>query len=76
MSPSSTTPLLLDADTEAPPSYRSVTPSDEQEEEIQQAPAFSQADIVWILTALWSAVFLGALDGKFIWRSISWAAYS
>lgn len=66
MSPTPSTPLLLDADTEAPPSYRSVTPSGEQEEESQSAPAFSQADIVWILAALWSAVFLGALDGKYL----------
>lgn len=32
--------------------------------------AFSQSDICWILAGLWSAVFLGALDGKLHGREL------
>ena len=54
---SETTPLLV------PP-----TSSGEPEEGSQQLggdykPEFDLKDIVWVVAAIWSAVFLGALDG-------------
>lgn len=57
-------PLLEDA----PPSYSSVDNLDddssiESEPELPPLNKFSRADTCWILAGLWSAVFLGALDG-------------
>ncbi len=70
--PSDTRPLL----DETPPSYSTITQRDcddvvslasDSACELVPAPAlnkFSRADTIWILAGLWSAVFLGALDGS------------
>ncbi|KAL0949623.1 hypothetical protein HGRIS_009668 [Hohenbuehelia grisea] len=61
------TRLLVDS----PPSYHTL--DDDFDEPISptdlyppQTTKFSQADICWILAGLWSAVFLGALDGTIV----------
>lgn len=62
---------------ERPPSYHSTddvnagTPSSPTNTEPDVPPPpplnhFSRSDVRWILTGLWSAVLLGAFDGKFI----------
>ena len=67
-SPSSLTRPLLE---EAPPSYHSIDDLDdripspiESESEPFVLNKFSRAETCWILAGLWSAVFLGALDGS------------
>ncbi|KAK0468038.1 vacuolar amino acid permease [Desarmillaria tabescens] len=72
--PSETRPLLDDS----PNSYSTITHCDRDDVvslesdsacELVPAPAlnkFSRADTVWILAGLWSAVFLGALDGTVV----------
>ncbi|KAK0206243.1 major facilitator superfamily domain-containing protein [Desarmillaria ectypa] len=72
--PSDTRPLL----DESPNSYSSITHRDcddvvslasDSACELIPAPAlnkFSRAETVWILVGLWSAVFLGALDGTVV----------
>lgn len=72
--PSDTRPLL----DETPPSYSTITQRDcddvvslasDSACELVPAPAlnkFSRADTIWILAGLWSAVFLGALDGTVV----------
>ncbi|KAK0453319.1 MFS general substrate transporter [Armillaria borealis] len=72
--PSDTRPLL----DETPHSYSSITQRDcddvvslasDSACELVPAPAlnkFSRADTIWILAGLWSAVFLGALDGTVV----------
>ena len=68
------TPLLIER---PPPSYTEVaneqldqprTPTSASTSESEPRPLnkVSRADLVWILAGLWSAVFLGALDGA--WR--------
>lgn len=53
--PSETTPLLV------PP-----TSSGESQEESQPyKPNFEWKKLVWVVSAIWSAVFLGALDGRY-----------
>lgn len=54
-------PLLSRAST--PQSIDTVAPSDD-EHVPPPLNQFSPADLRWILAGLWSAVFLGALDGK------------
>lgn len=56
---------------DAPPSYRSVDGFDTESIQVTLVDddppllnQFSGIDLFWILTGLWSAVFLGALDGK------------
>jgi hypothetical protein len=59
-------PLLEDV----PPSYHTIDDVDEaisptdSDVETTLANKFSRVEICWILAGLWSAVFLGALDGK------------
>ncbi|KAK0498477.1 vacuolar amino acid permease [Armillaria luteobubalina] len=72
--PSDTRPLL----DETPPSYSTITQRDCDDVvslasdsvcELVPPPAlnkFSRADTIWILAGLWSAVFLGALDGTVV----------
>ena len=60
---SETTPLLV------PP-----TSSEESREGSQQLggdykPHFEWNEIVWVVAAIWSAVFLGALDGGYSFRA-------
>ena len=51
-----------------PPSYVSVD-NEEQQPDPEAVPnKISRADLVWVLMGLWSAVFLGALDGKWTIR--------
>ena len=59
--PSESSPLI--------PSPRDHSPSDVSERPISDSPdpevyRVSRMDLIWILAGLWSAVFLGALDGK------------
>lgn len=68
VSASETQPLLKDA---TQTTYESVDGSvdleDHEEESPSSGPAtkpVSRADLTWILIGLWSAVFLGALDGN------------
>jgi hypothetical protein len=69
---SETTSLLE----EAPPSYRSTDDVDATfaEPEVNADPQplnkFSRADTYWILAGLWSAVLLGAFDGKHIFFNL------
>lgn len=37
---------------------------DESPSSIPSTKPISRADLIWVLTGLWSAVFLGALDGS------------
>ncbi|KAK0191260.1 vacuolar amino acid permease [Armillaria mellea] len=72
--PPDTRPLL----DETPPSYSTITQRDcddvvslasDSACELVPPPAlnkFSRADTIWILAGLWSAVFLGALDGTVV----------
>lgn len=47
-----------------PESYRSLHSDDIQPQEPDpSASKLSRADLIWVLAGLWSAVFLGALDG-------------
>lgn len=57
-------PLLSRAST---PNSLSEDGTDATDDEYAPPPLndFSKSDICWILAGLWSAVFLGALDGKF-----------
>ena len=60
--PSESSPLIS-----SPHDHR---PSDGLEHPISVSPdpevfRVSRIDLVWILAGLWSAVFLGALDGKY-----------
>nr|VWO96887.1 N/A [Ganoderma boninense] len=59
-----TRPLLRDG-SPYPESYRSVD-SDESQPQDPCATKISRADLVWVLAGLWSAVFLGALDGTIV----------
>lgn len=52
-SASETTPLLV------PPT------SAEEEDSQQYKPHFEWKEIVWVVSAIWSSVFLGALDGGY-----------
>ena len=47
-----------------PPSYDSRRDRQTESPEPQPLNKVSKADLVWILLGLWSAVFLGALDGE------------
>jgi len=61
-------PLLEDV----PPSYHTIDDVDEaisptdSDVETTLANKFSRVEICWILAGLWSAVFLGALDGTIV----------
>lgn len=60
LSPSEFSPLLSsprDHGANDEPAYSPDSP------DLVVAP-ISRADLIWVLTGLWSAVFLGALDGK------------
>lgn len=62
-----TRPLLHHGDSR-PESYHSVDSDDTQPPEPEPADPsaknnVSRADLFWVLAGLWSAVFLGALDG-------------
>ena len=54
-----------------PPSYNSLhTPSSPAGPAPEDTPLFnhvSRVNFFWIVSGLWSAVFLGALDGTFPW---------
>lgn len=56
-----TRPLLRDG-SPYPESYRSLD-SDLSQPQEPCATKISRADLIWVLAGLWSAVFLGALDG-------------
>ncbi|TBU48489.1 vacuolar amino acid permease [Dichomitus squalens] len=63
-----TRPLLHNGDTR-PESYHSADSDDTQPSEPVDASAeskVSRADLFWVLAGLWSAVFLGALDGTIV----------
>ncbi|KAI0663054.1 MFS general substrate transporter [Cubamyces menziesii] len=63
-----TSPLLHDRDAR-PRSYRSSCSSRTQSPEPADPPVLnkvSRADLMWVLAGLWSAVFLGALDGTIV----------
>ncbi|KDQ64740.1 hypothetical protein JAAARDRAFT_202035 [Jaapia argillacea MUCL 33604] len=64
-SPSESRPLLSDSQssysTTSGDSARTVTPSDPP-----VLNKVSRRDLIWILAGLWSAVFLGALDGTIV----------
>ncbi|KAH9894275.1 MFS general substrate transporter [Cubamyces lactineus] len=63
-----TSPLLHDRDAR-PRSYRSACSSRTQSPEPAEPPVLnkiSRADLMWVLAGLWSAVFLGALDGTIV----------
>lgn len=67
-----TRPLLHDHD-DHPHSYHSASSSRTQSPEPAEPPSLnkiSRSDLIWVLAGLWSAVFLGALDG------VSPSAYS
>ena len=68
-------PLLPDRPNSYAQSYRSVASSDTQSSETPEPPTvnkISRADLAWVLAGLWSAVFLGALDGAcHAWRPSS-----
>ncbi|PAV20724.1 MFS general substrate transporter [Pyrrhoderma noxium] len=49
-----------------PPSYDSRRDRQTESPEPQPLNKVSKADLVWILLGLWSAVFLGALDGTIV----------
>ncbi|EIN10661.1 vacuolar amino acid permease [Punctularia strigosozonata HHB-11173 SS5] len=53
-----------------PPSYHAVDDSDaDTSSDVSSAPMLNQvsrSDLAWILAGLWSAVFLGALDGTIV----------
>ncbi|KAI0269230.1 vacuolar amino acid permease [Gloeopeniophorella convolvens] len=65
-SPSETSPLLS--------SPRNHRPNDDLEESCPPSPTsadtlasrLSRTDLIWVLAGLWSAVFLGALDGTIV----------
>lgn len=65
MSERDETQALLHHD-DPPPIYQSVQaePLDVPEECPALMNQFSTVDLCWILGGLWSAVFLGALDGR------------
>ena len=70
-------PLLHHPRDSSPASYRSVASSDTQASTTPEPPAFnkiSSTDLAWVLAGLWSAVFLGALDGAFA-RGLPYAAF-
>ncbi|OSC99177.1 MFS general substrate transporter [Trametes coccinea BRFM310] len=63
-----TRPLLHDRDAR-PQSYRSASSSRTQSPEPADPPVLnkvSRSDLMWVLAGLWSAVFLGALDGTIV----------
>jgi hypothetical protein len=54
-----------------PPSYHAVDDSD-ADSDVSNPPLLNQvsrSDLIWVLAGLWSAVFLGALDGQFMYYS-------
>lgn len=58
------TPLLSNGEPDSP-----IDATDSPDSPITQKVAFketSTADLVWILVGLWTAVFLGALDGTIV----------
>lgn len=59
MAPRSPSPELRPLLNDSPPSYNTVTPPDAPIE----VKKVSKVDLTWILAGLWSAIFLGALDG-------------
>ncbi|TFY72498.1 hypothetical protein EVG20_g528 [Dentipellis fragilis] len=63
-STSETRPLLHDR----PASYATSNPSDDDDSSQQtvSGSSLSKGDLVWVLAGLWSAVFLGALDGTIV----------
>ncbi|KAH7918833.1 vacuolar amino acid permease [Leucogyrophana mollusca] len=64
-SPKETQPLLHDHEPE--PSYDSVqTAGPSTSDEPPALNQVSRTDLFWILSGLWSAVFLGALDGTIV----------
>ncbi|KAI0676872.1 MFS general substrate transporter [Trametes maxima] len=63
-----TRPLLHDRDDHARP-YHSASSSRTQSPEPAEPPILnkvSRSDLMWVLAGLWSAVFLGALDGTIV----------
>lgn len=63
-SPTETSPLLTPRD--PPQSYDATedgSPIPQSPGEFKPASKVSKADLAWVLAGLWSAVFLGALDG-------------
>ena len=69
MQPKETRPLLQHPDhDDGQRSYRSLDSSDNSLSDDHPQPLndLSKSDVSWILCGLWSAVFLGALDGAFI----------
>ncbi|KAH9853757.1 MFS general substrate transporter [Lenzites betulinus] len=63
-----TRPLLHDQDSR-PLSYRSATSTRTPSPEPAEPPSLnkiSRTDLIWVLAGLWSAVFLGALDGTIV----------
>ena len=58
------------------PSYSSPIPEEEDaiiQPESRPQNEISKADLIWVLAGLWSAVFLGALDGMSYFNSLSHA---
>ncbi|OJT13552.1 Multidrug resistance protein fnx1 [Trametes pubescens] len=63
-----TRPLLHDHD-DHPHPYHSASSSRTQSPEPAEPPSLnkiSRSDLIWVLAGLWSAVFLGALDGTIV----------
>ncbi|KAL1946941.1 hypothetical protein VTO73DRAFT_15045 [Trametes versicolor] len=63
-----TRPLLHNHD-DHPHSYHSASSSRTQSPEPAEPPSLnkiSRSDLIWVLAGLWSAVFLGALDGTIV----------
>jgi hypothetical protein len=59
--PSESSPLLSSPHDHLPNDGLDPPSSDSPDSEVFRV---SRMDLVWILAGLWSAVFLGALDGK------------
>ena len=60
-------PLLQDAVEHEDYQSTSTLVHDENESpEAEESTTISRIDLIWVLTGLWSAVFLGALDGSLV----------
>lgn len=60
-------PLLQDAVEHEDYQSTSTLVHDENELlEAEEPTTISHIDLIWVLTGLWSAVFLGALDGSLV----------
>lgn len=69
-----TRPLLQD--TAEHEDYQSTSTIVQDEVEELEAPArISRIDLIWVLTGLWSAVFLGALDGSSVPSASGYLCY-